>query len=146
MTFAISQANQDQDARGSRFSGSAGECDARHAARSSRVAGANLVRAAADCVVTPAAKTRAANLSAADTLGFTVPNDERDNAEIAARYLRHVRIVNNACGSIADGMRLWHMCAARGLYALLWERGGHESAIGAPHWLLYSDEQVKRHA
>lgn len=121
MTFAISQANSSQDARGSRFSGSAGERDAMHAARPSRVDGANLVRAAAE--------REAAR--------------DAENAEIAARYLRHVRIVNNACGSIADGMRLWHMCAARGLYALLWERGGHESAIGAPHWLLYSDEQVK---
>lgn len=69
-------------------------------------------------------------------------------ATLDARLARHIR--DFECGVEP---RVWHLAAARGLYALIGqivreypESVRELSMVGAPHWLLYSEEQVRQHA
>lgn len=73
-----------------------------------------------------------------------VEADEESTQALNERYMRHVAAVNQG----AEGAkRVYHISVARGLYKILTERalqGDTVAVFGAPHWLVYSDEQVRR--
>lgn len=65
-------------------------------------------------------------------------------AALDARLAKHV-----AAFERGDAPRVWHLAAAKGLYALIGDavRDGADpcelSMVGAPHWLVYTPEQMK---
>ena len=72
-------------------------------------------------------------------------SDDMETTALNVRYIRHCGMIETAEGKA----RLWHMAMARGLYSILVERalaGDDKAAYGAPHWLLYSNEQMKQMA
>lgn len=84
-----------------------------------------------------------------------VEMDEESTDRLVSRFNKHVNAINAYhAGTVGMSRRLnmWHTAAARGLHKLLSERAvtgdGDEQAgnvaLGAPHWLTFSDEQVKQ--
>lgn len=91
---------------------------------------------------------------------------EQSTDMLVARFNKHVSAVNTRMAYVASShycievraslyeRRLtWHMCAARGLHKLLAERAvknddniAGNAALGAPHWLTYSDTQIAQRA
>lgn len=75
--------------------------------------------------------------------------DEESTQVLNERYMRHVSAVNQGCAAVCGKVvhiREYHISVARGLYKVLTERslrGDTAAVFGAPHWLLYSNEQVK---
>lgn len=69
--------------------------------------------------------------------------DEESTQVLNERYMSHVNAVNQGAVGLK---RVYHISVARGLYKVLTERslrGDTVAVFGAPHWLIYSDEQVK---
>lgn len=71
----------------------------------------------------------------------TAPGDE--NVTLPARYASHIKAIDVTSN---PKLRLWHMCAARGLYRLMVDieiSGGEPCPAGMPHVLCISDEQIR---
>jgi len=66
-----------------------------------------------------------------------------DNANLNARYTRHVSLASVTTGR----EQAWHIACARGLYRLLVDieiAGGPCCPAGMPHVLCMSDEEVRQ--
>lgn len=85
--------------------------------------------------------------SGRDAAGSAAADDAVSLRTLDARLAKHI-----AAFETGATPRAWHLAAARGLYSLIGEaisKGADPSELtmlGAPHWLLYSDEQVMKHA
>lgn len=73
--------------------------------------------------------------------------DEPTTDTLVSRFYKHVALVNT--GELPRKRLTWHIAAARGLHKLLAERAIEQDdtlagdvALGAPHWLTFSDTQV----
>ena len=81
---------------------------------------------------------------------------EDSTETLVARFNKHVNAINAYhAGRVVMSRKLnvWHTAAARGLHKLLAERAIEQDdtvagdvALGAPHWLTFSDEQVVQNA
>lgn len=80
-----------------------------------------------------------------------VDDPEPTTSNLVDRFNRHVALVN--LGTLPRMRLTWHIAAARGLHKLLADRAIEQDdavagdvALGAPHWLTFSDTQVVQHA